>query len=378
MISVLFTWHAAVLAANQNYAARLATEPDLRVTLLIPPRWDESTSMVEAHVPDGACYRTVVDEVKRPCKGLSFRFRNIRRILTEVKPDVIFVYEEPYSYVALQLLYWKQRICPGAKFIFYTWQNLDCNYSFLRKRIEKYVFERSDLAVAGSQDVTEVLRLHGFQKKIRPIPLALDPADFPPFDAYALKAALNLTTFTIGYVGRLAKEKGLEDLLQAAALLGARPFRLRLSGSGSDAAELLALAKELNIDKNIVHLPYVQNTEMYQYYPAMDVLALPSRTTPEWKEQFGRVLIEAMICGVPVVGSSSGEIPLVIKSAGLVFEERNVAQLSEKFIQLMDNPGLRRELAEAGKKRVLESFTWEAVARQTAAVIREAAGTMQA
>ena len=41
----------------------------------------------------------------------------------------------------------------------------------------------------------------------------------------------------------------------------------------------------------------------------MDVLVLPSHTTPRWAEQFGRVLVEALWCGIPVVGSSSGEIP---------------------------------------------------------------------
>ena len=78
MISVLFTWHAAVLAANQKYLQHMAADPELAVTLLIPPRWDESTSMVEAHLPDEAAYTVRIDEVKKACKGLSFRYKNIR------------------------------------------------------------------------------------------------------------------------------------------------------------------------------------------------------------------------------------------------------------------------------------------------------------
>ena len=373
MLKILFTWHAAVLAANQNYVAHLAACPDMQVTLLIPPRWDESTSMVEAHVPPDASYRVRIDEVKKACKGLSFRYANIRQTLLEVQPDVIFLYEEPYSYVALQMMYWKRKICPQAKLIFYTWQNLDCHYSFLRRRIESYVFRHSDLAVAGSQDVEDVLRLHGFEKEIRRVPLALDPADFPAEDGRVVRTELRLKEFTLGYIGRLAKEKGLEDLFHALALLQNRPWQLLLIGSGSDASELRELACRLQIDGNIIWLPYVRNTEMYRYYPAMDAFILPSRTTEAWKEQFGRVIIEAMVCGTPVIGSSSGEIPLVIGDAGLVFPEQDASSLAAVITQLMDDPALRQRLAVSGRDRVSRCFTWQRVAQQTAAIIRDVA-----
>ena len=372
MTSVLFSWHAAVLAANQNYVAHLAAEPDMQVTLLVPPRWDESTSMVEANIPPAeAGWRIRVDDVIKPCKGLSFRYRHIRDTLKEVQPDVIFLYEEPYSYVAWQILYWKRKICPQAKFIFYTWQNLDCRYSFFHRQAEKYVFKHSDLGVAGSRDVEDVLRLRGFQKTIRRVPLALDPADFPLVNGESLRTELKLQHFTIGYIGRIAKEKGLEDLFHALALSVARPWQLLLIGSGTDEAYFRDLARQLHIEDRIRWIPYVKNTEMYRYYPAMDVFVLPSRTTTDWKEQFGRVLIEAMICGIPVIGSSSGEIPLVIDAAGLVFPERDAQSLADAITKLMDDPVLRQKLSSLGRERVLNCFTWKKIAQQTAEILRE-------
>lgn len=371
MLNVLFSWHAAVLAANQKYIAYLAEEPDLQVTLLVPPRWDESTAMVEAHVPTNALYDVRVDTVKKACKGISFRYRNIRDTLNTVQPDVIFLYEEPYSYVAWQILYWKRKICPQARFIFYTWQNLDCPYSFLHRQAEKYVFRHSDLGVAGSRDCEDVLRLHGFQKPVRRIPLAIDPADFPPVDGQPVRAGLGLRQFVIGYIGRLACEKGLEDLLTALSLLTDLPWQLLLIGSGPDEASLRQLADRLGIQERIVWVPYVKNTEMYRYYPAMDVFVLPSRTTTAWKEQFGRVLIEAMSCGVPVIGSSSGEIPLVVDDAGLIFPERDARSLAAFIRQLMDDESLRQSLAARGRERVMAHFTWKKVAQLTAEIIRE-------
>ena len=100
---------------------------------------------------------------------------------------------------------------------------------------------------------------------------------------------------------------------------------------------------------------------------------LPSRTTAAWKEQFGRVLIESMLCGTPVVGSSSGEIPLVIADAGLVFPEGESAMLADRIERLMNEPMLRKQLRDKGRERVLAYYTWEKVAQATAKIIREVA-----
>ena len=233
------------------------------------------------------------------------------------------------------------------------------------------MFRHSDLGVAGSRDCEDVLRLHGFQKPVRRVPLAIDPADFPPVDGQSVRAGLGLRQFVIGYIGRLAYEKGLEDLLTALSLLTDLPWQLLLIGSGPDEASLRQLADRLGIRERIVWVSYVKNTEMYRYYPAMDVFVLPSRTTTAWKEQFGRVLIEAMSCGVPVIGSSSGEIPLVIAGAGLVFPEQDTRGLASVIRQLMEDESLRQNLAVRGKERVMAHFTWKKVAQLTAEIIRE-------
>jgi glycosyltransferase involved in cell wall biosynthesis len=97
----------------------------------------------------------------------------------------------------------------------------------------------------------------------------------------------------------------------------------------------------------------------------MDCLVLPSRTTKKWKEQFGRVLIEAMACEVPVIGSDSGEIPNVIGESGLIFKEGDVDDLASKLKLLITNMDLRVELAGKGRQRVLKHFTQEKVAKET-------------
>jgi glycosyltransferase involved in cell wall biosynthesis len=107
------------------------------------------------------------------------------------------------------------------------------------------------------------------------------------------------------------------------------------------------------------------STAMPRIMRGLDVLVGPSLTTARWKEQFGRMLVEAMACGVAVIGSDSGEIPNVIGEAGLVVSEGDAGALRAALSRLRDDPGERRRLGALGRARVLELFTQGAIARRT-------------
>jgi glycosyltransferase involved in cell wall biosynthesis len=96
---------------------------------------------------------------------------------------------------------------------------------------------------------------------------------------------------------------------------------------------------------------------MPEYLSCLDVLVLPSKTTPHWKEQFGRILTEAMACEVAVIGSRSGEIPQTIGDAGLTFREGDSQELFEKIQFLLERDTLRDTLGKKGRARVLEKYT---------------------
>jgi glycosyltransferase involved in cell wall biosynthesis len=175
--------------------------------------------------------------------------------------------------------------------------------------------------------------------------------------------------FVVGYAGRLVPEKGLDVLIDAAA--GLDGVVVRLVGNGPMRGELQARAARrsvrLEIDAGVRH------EDMASAYAGFDVLVLPSRTTPTWAEQFGRVLVEALWCRVPVVGSDSGEIPWVITSSrgGLVVREGDATALREALVRLRDSPVLRRELAEQGCAHSRAQFSVAAVAHGLDRALRE-------
>jgi glycosyltransferase involved in cell wall biosynthesis len=161
--------------------------------------------------------------------------------------------------------------------------------------------------------------------------------------------------FTVGYAGRLVQSKGLTDMLAAVRKLRA-PVEMLLIGNG----ELRAQLEDQPIPGSRVRvLDGLAHEEMAAGYAQLDVLVLPSRTTPTWKEQFGRVIVEALWCGVPVVGSDSGEIPWLIglTGGGLVFPEGDSEALARELARLRAEPGLRRKLVERGRQTVERLFS---------------------
>ncbi|MGH9848677.1 MAG: glycosyltransferase, partial [Blastocatellia bacterium] len=96
----------------------------------------------------------------------------------------------------------------------------------------------------------------------------------------------------------------------------------------------------------------------------VDVIVVPSKTTPRWKEQFGRVIAEAMGASCVIVGYSSGSIAEVVDTAGLTVAEGNAEGLIEAIGALLVNPDLREALGRAARKRFEQEFSAKAYARK--------------
>ena len=159
-------------------------------------------------------------------------------------------------------------------------------------------------------------------------------------------------------------------LLDAAARLRGA-WRLLIVGGGAEESALRERAARLGIAGQVEFAPMAPSHDVPGWLQRFDVLAVPSLTTPTWKEQFGRVIIEAMASAVPVVGSDSGEIPHVIADAGMIVPEGDPDALAGALQTLLDDETCRQRLATAGRTRVLAHYTWERIARQYLAVYEQ-------
>jgi glycosyltransferase involved in cell wall biosynthesis len=185
----------------------------------------------------------------------------------------------------------------------------------------------------------------------------VNPDLFRKKNTSGLKKKLKLRSFTVGYVGRLVPEKGIHHLLEAFAMLGNKKADLLVVGNGPLRPKLEEQSIQLGISKQIRWIPAVNQTQIPDYLNCMEVLVLPSLTTKTWKEQFGRVIIEAQACEVPVVGSDSGAIPEVIQKAGYIYPEGNSPALKNRLKKLAASPAMRKSFGRKGRGQVLKLYT---------------------
>lgn len=371
---------ALVVGAYQKKLEELARLPGVELLALVPPAWREprvGAQVLERRFTQG--YRLEVLPMALNGRHHLHFYPGLARVLARERPDVFHIDEEAFNLATF--LATRAGVAHGARCCFFNWANIERIYPPPFNLFERYVFRHAAHAIAGNQEAAAIIRRHGYGGPLSVVPqFGVDPALFAPGgdctahaeqqDAEAGSRRSAPGTFTIGYVGRLVPEKGVLDLVEALAGLPACA-RLRLIGGGMLRPRIEQRARELGLNGRIELRQGVSSTDVPAALRQIDVLALPSHTMPNWKEQFGRILIEAMSCAVPVVGSSSGEIPNVIGAGGLVVPERDVAALRAVLERLLHDETLRHELGQQGRARVLAHYTQAALARRYYDIYRQ-------
>ena len=252
-------------------------------------------------------------------------------------------------------------------------QNVCKKYPLPFRIFEQFSYRQVNSIICNGTEHREVVRRKGYRGRVDIIPLGVDDKYFIPKDATVIRRKLGLRHFTVGFVGKLSEQKRVNDLIHSFAKMP-QDANLLILGSGPQSTELKKLSNQSLASSRIVFVEHVPHSEVVDYMNCMDLLVLPSgfvlksaveRVVPiPWKEQFGRVIIEAMACKIPVVGSDSGEIPVVIGDAGLIFKSGDCHSLHSKLMQVYNDQSLAVKIAEAGYQRVKEKYSWAVVGEQ--------------
>ncbi len=361
-MKILMVSKALIAGIQQRKLEELAALPGVeKLTVVVPPYWIEGrVGRTELEKKYTKGYELIVEPMLLNGHHHTHFYPGLAKRLKAAKPDLVHADDESFNLATFEAIWLARR--QGAAAVFYNYANIYRNYPPPFSFFEKYNFRHAAAALACNREAAQILRQRGYSKPIEICPqfgvdLALTHRQTPPPDF----ARPDL--FTIGYFGRLVPEKGLDTLIDACGKLKG-DWRLVFVGQGQSQATLQAQVQRLGLESRVSFRPMVPSTQVAAYMSGLDTFVLPSVTTSNWKEQFGRVLVEAMACVVPVVGSSSGEIPNVIGEAGLVFPEKDTLALAAHLQRLLDDQELRRVLAAKGLARVRENYTQQEIARR--------------
>jgi glycosyltransferase involved in cell wall biosynthesis len=279
----------------------------------------------------------------------------IKRLVSELQPDILHaLHLTSYGFLAA--------LCETHPRLASVWGTdiLQApGWSPFHSAITRYALARADHVTAtGFRLASATLRFAPRGKPVTVIPYGVDTERFRPSEDRRPSGPV-----VIGSVGRLSIEKGLPDLLRAAAQLLERRVNLRivLAGDGPERQRLETLARELHIEASLELRGQVAHENVPGVLREIDIFAMPSRA-----EGFGVAALEASAAGIPIVASRVHGIPDVVRhgETGLLVPPRNVASLAAALDHLVGDAALRDRMGRAGRAFVEQRYRWEANCRQ--------------
>ncbi|PYS68253.1 MAG: hypothetical protein DMF69_20760 [Acidobacteria bacterium] len=362
-LRVLRIAHASLTPALRERERAVARNyPNVEMEVITTYRWREAEIDVEVAADDLFPVRSARTHLSKHIQLFAYDPRPIIAALKEHKPHLIDMSHEPYSVPCAEILTLRDRYAPGTPVVMQTNQNIYHRYPPPFNWLEQRAFRKVAAAYVCSESVREVLRAKGFSKPAPIIPFGVD------LRAFKQRSETRVKGRTIGFVGRMLPGKGLNILADALTKLRDEQWQLLVVGDGSERESFTKQLGEAGLLDRTKFTGAVSYELTPEYFQEIDVLVIPTQTTERIREQFGRVIVEAMACGVPVIGSTCGAIPEVIGEAGLAFPEGDGALLADAIKRLLGDEEMKARFSKLGRARVEENYSWDRVGRMTYAL----------
>ncbi len=363
-----------------RYSRRI-WDQGIETHLIVPDRWYEEGRWQIVDAPDETERNIHFRPIRLPklgeAKWYLHHYPGLQDYVSRLEPDVLHVWEEPWSLVALQAVLLRNRFAPSMPLVLEVEQNILKRLPPPFEKIRRYVLANTDYLLARSMDALNVVNLKGYAGRASLINHAVDQTIFRPRGTAEMVSRDPERGLTIGYVGRIVVEKGLDDVLDALLHCKSR-IKLLIMGEGPHQASLVDRVGEVGLGDKVEFLPWASPEAVAKFLSRLDVLILMTRTTKTVKEQFGRVIIEAHSCGVPVIGSDSGSIPQVVGQGGWIVPTGDLDKLTVMLDQLATHPEQLAPVGLVGRKQVQMNFSIEVVGAALVAAWRRSLDTRSA
>ncbi|MFP4466118.1 MAG: glycosyltransferase family 4 protein [Candidatus Goldiibacteriota bacterium] len=357
-MKVMFVSHSAVLKEYQQKLVCLAENHGIDIVLVTPPYWYESG--VKTRPFKG--YKQIKYETGRVVflKKYVHFYKKALKTVKRLNPDIIHIEEEPFDIPCMQFMRAAKKT--GKKTVFFTSDNFKRKHNAVRQYFDSYCLKNTDGVAAVNLDAKKLLVERGCsEEKIEIIAHGINPEEFSFAPGISGKK-----NYTLGYTGRIAPEKGLETVIDAVS--GINNVKFIMAGAGEKDYEnsLKKRAEEKGVLQRIEFRGHINRSSIPAFMTELDVFVLPSLTTKYWREKFGRVIIESFASKVPVIGSDSGEIPNLLKGAGMIFMEGDSAELKDKILRLTGDMRIYQNCRDKGYEKLMNNYTNDKIAEKLA------------
>lgn len=359
--------HSYCVALNRRlcHEVALAGGDRVAVTVVAPRFFRGDLRKIPLERLEGEPYR--LEPVSVLGSQIPFAFVYGTRLIQVLRQpwDIVHAWEEPYILAGAQIA---RLTSDRSTLIYSSFQNQPKHYPPPLSWCERYAIDRAAGWTAfGETIIRNLADRPGYRDRPnRMIPLGVDGEVYRPDPAARQQILRDLNWSesgppVIGYLGRFVPEKGLRLLMKTVEQLDAGSWRLLFIGGGQMESELLAWSARYPDQVRIV--TGVHHSGVPSYLNAFDVLAAPSQTTIRWKEQLGRMLLEAMATGVPIIASDSGEIPHVVADVGRIVGEADEQGWVNALRELVSSPHMRKSLSDFGLERARSVYAWPHIAK---------------
>ena len=278
----------------------------------------------------------------------------VKKIIKEFKPDILHAhYASSYGMIGA--------LTGFHPFIISVWGSDIYNFpnhSMVHRTLMKFNLSKADKILSTSR-IMKLETQKYTNKEILVTPFGVDTEKFRP-------QKKNYTYFkgdeiVIGTIKSLEKKYGIDYLIRAFAIIRKKfsnqSLKLIIVGQGTQQEYLKSLVNELKIQNDTIFTGYIYHDKIPEYHNMLDIYVAASI---EDSESFGVAVLEASACGKPVVVSNVGGLPEVVENGmtGFIVEKQNPEALAEVLEKLISNSGLRTEMGNNGRNKILKEFSW--------------------
>ena len=278
-------------------------------------------------------------------------YRALKRCIREFKPDIVHAHYAT-SYGLLGVL---SGFHPLIISLWGSDAYLFPKVSWLHRKLLEFNLSRADRILSTSHCMAREISKYT-DKKIFVTPFGVDENRFVP-----AKSKDEKKEFVIGTVKALSAIYGIDTLIDAFAIVvrenPAMKLRLVIAGDGTERNNLEKQAQDLGLADKVTFLGRISNEDVAVLLSNLDVYVALSRSD---SESFGVAAVEAMSCGVPVVVAAADGFKEVVPDmvAGYIVPKNDARAAADRISYLLNNRTIAKEMGEAGRKHVLDNYTW--------------------